>query len=92
MPPLRDSASTVSTGWPTLIVCPLVTWTLVTLPAWGQGISTTALSVSSSITPSLAAISVALADQHADHVAALDVFAEFGELEFDVHRFLLRQS
>ena len=36
---------------------------------------------------------VALADQHVDHVAAGDVFAEFGQFEFHshwLHQFLVR--
>ena len=51
---------------------------------WGQGISTTALSVSSWTTPSLAAITSpswtsTLQRRH------LDILAQFGKLEVDVH-------
>ena len=30
---------------------------------------------------------VALLDQHVHHVAAMDILAEFGKLEVDVHKF-----
>ena len=46
----------VRMAWPTFTVSPFFTSSLATRPAWGQGISTTALSVSNSTTPSLAAI------------------------------------
>ena len=84
----RASPSSVSTACPTCTLSPVLTLIATTVPATLDGTSMVALSVSSSSTGWSLATVVADLDQHAQHVAALDVLPEFGNSKFGRHAML----
>ena len=68
--------------WPTLILSPSLTRISCTVPLTEDGTSTTALSVSNSITD-WPALTLRPGDHQADQVALFYVFSQLRKLEFN---------